>query len=1044
MGLPRFVRQAALVDRNRAGAVRPAPPGGTVIPFLRRRRFRRHPPYPVRKYLLLLLIGLVLSFATWEAQTSRLQSWFFARWSATLNYTVNAGPSPQMAFPVSGPFDQQRGYTRIPVFRDSLEARGYRITEQARQSPALARLIRSGIAPPFHEQPVAGLAIHDADGIALFDPTTDHQVFRRFEDIPPLLVQTLLFIENRSIGNGAGPQKNPAVDWSRSAKALALYAGRKTGLNLPIEGGSTLATQLEKYRHSPEGRTSSAGDKLRQMLSASLQAYHSGSDTREVREQIILDYLNTMPLAAVPGVGEVHGLGDGLRDWFAMNLSEVRAALEQPEPTPEKARAYRHALALIYAVHSPTLYLVHERRALEPRIDAYTDLLRSAGVIDAQLLALIHHAQLEFAELRPVDDSPPFVERKAVNAMRLELAELLTVPSLYDLDRLQVQVNSTIDGALQDDVTRLLRRLASPEFVSANGLREPRMLARGDPRQVTYSFLLLESRPEGNFVRVHADTDDAPFDVNEGMKLELGSTAKLRTLAHYLDVMAQLYDELSPVDTAALERREAQARDALTRWAALTLRSNPGLDLKIFLSKALERQYSASPAEVFFTGGGIHRFRNFEPRDNTQVMSVREAVIHSTNLVFIRLMRDLVLFHEARLPYDSRAVLEQTDNPTRKQLLERIADDEARQVLARVYRRYKGLSQPAILAQLLNKNTHSDRYLAMVFYAWRLGGAPPHAGIDARAAGPAVDPEALAAWLKENTGQATPAQIQRLERAYGNPRLTIADFGYLLNRNPLELWGAGELVHNPQTSRNELLTRTIPARHMASEWLFKTRNRKAQDLRLRIRIERDAFARMTPSWRKLGFPFDELVPSYATAIGSSADRPLALAELMGIIVNDGLRRPTIDIRRVGFGMGTPYHTVLEQTSRTGEQVMRTPIARALRAVLAEVVERGTARRVNHAFADDNGVPILIGGKTGTGDNRIETFARGGRLLSSHVVSRTAGFVFYVGNRWFGVITASVSAPQAHGYTFTSSLPLAVLKLLAPTLDSAIRRECQCQ
>lgn len=262
------------------------------------------------------------------------------------------------------------------------------------------------------------------------------------------------------------------------------------------------------------------------------------------------------------------------------------------------------------------------------------------------------------------------------------------------------------------------------------------------------------------------------------------------------------------------------------------------------------------------------------------------------------------------------------------------------------------------------------------------------------------------------------------------------------NKNPLELWGSGELARNPQMSWHELLVRSPRAR--ASEWLFKRRNRKAQDLRLRIRIERDAFARMTPYWRKLGFPFDELVPSYATAIGSSADRPLALAELMGIIVNDGLRRPTTDIRRLSFGMGTPNYTVFEQTPRAGERVMRTPIARVLRAVLAEVVERGTARRVNHAFADNNGAPIRIGGKTGTGDNRIETFARGGRLLSSHVASRTAGFVFYVGDRWFGVITASVSARQAQDYTFTSSLPLAVLKLLAPTLDSTIRRDCQCQ
>jgi membrane peptidoglycan carboxypeptidase len=191
---------------------------------------------------------------------------------------------------------------------------------------------------------------------------------------------------------------------------------------------------------------------------------------------------------------------------------------------------------------------------------------------------------------------------------------------------------------------------------------------------VTYSFLLLESRPEGNVVRVHADAGDAPFDVNEGMKLELGSTAKLRTLAHYLEVMAQLHDELSPLDTVALERRAVQGRDALTRWAALALGADPGLDLETFLSKALERQYSVSPAEMFFTGGGIHRFRNFEPQDNCRVMSVREAVIHSTNLVFIRLMRDLVHFHEARLPYDSRAVLEQSDDPTRMQLLEQSAD----------------------------------------------------------------------------------------------------------------------------------------------------------------------------------------------------------------------------------------------------------------------------------------------------------------------------------------------------------------------------------
>jgi hypothetical protein len=233
-----------------------------------------------------------------------------------------------------------------------------------------------------------------------------------------------------------------------------------------------------------------------------------------------------------------------------------------------------------------------------------------------------------------------------------------------------------------------------------------------------------------------------------------------------------------------------------------------------------------------------------------------------------------------------------------------------------------------------------------------------------------------------------------------------------------------------------LVARSVEARHIASQWLFKTRNRKAQDVRLRIQIERDAFARMTPYWHELGYAFDELVPSYATAIGSSADKPRALAELMGIIVNDGVRRPTVALRRVGFAMGTPHHTVLKASRSEETRVMHAPVARLLREVLAEVVERGTARRVSRAFINAQGSAIRVGGKTGSGDNRVESFSRRGQIVSSRVASRTAGFVFYVGDRWFGVITASVSGPHAAQYSFTSALPLAILKLLGPTLSEA--------
>jgi membrane peptidoglycan carboxypeptidase len=161
---------------------------------------------------------------------------------------------------------------------------------------------------------------------------------------------------------------------------------------------------------------------------------------------------------------------------------------------------------------------------------------------------------------------------------------------------------------------------------------------------------------------------------------------------------------------------------------------------------------------------------------------------------------------------------------------------------------------------------------------------------------------------------------------------------------------------------------------------------------------------------------------------------------MGIIANDGRRRSTIDIRRLSFAPNTPYETVLEPSAKADVQVMRTTVARLLRKVLAEVVEKGTARRLNSAFRDVDGSAIPIGGKTGSGDNRFETFSRDGMLRSARAVSRTAGFAFYLADRWFGAITASVSGPQSEGYTFTSSLPLAVLKLLAPTLSAAVHDE----
>ena len=101
--------------------------------------------------------------------------------------------------------------------------------------------------------------------------------------------------------------------------------------------------------------------------------------------------------------------------------------------------------------------------------------------------------------------------------------------------------------------------------------------------------------------------------------------------------------------------------------------------------------------------------------------------------------------------------------------------------------------------------------------------------------------------------------------------------------------------------------------------------------------------------------------------------------------------------------------------------------------MAGVVESGTARRLNGVFRLSDGKVITVGGKTGSGDNRIETFNRWGDVTSSRATNRTAAFVFYIGNRYFGVITAYVQGREAENYRFTSALPVTILKLLAPAI-----------
>ena len=62
------------------------------------------------------------------------------------------------------------------------------------------------------------------------------------------------------------------------------------------------------------------------------------------------------------------------------------------------------------------------------------------------------------------------------------------------------------------------------------------------------------------------------------------------------------------------------------------------------------------------------------------------------------------------------------------------------------------------------------------------------------------------------------------------------------------------------------------------------------------------------------------------------------------------------------------------------------------------------------------------------------------IVGDRVVNRTATFVFLLGDRFYGTVTAFVQGERAAGYTFTSALAVQILKDLAPQLMPLVESE----
>jgi membrane peptidoglycan carboxypeptidase len=970
--------------------------------------------------LALVLTGLFVV----EGRTSYFQARLFSKEAAHLTYHLAPGASDSVFYPEGGPMDVRRGYALIPEAVAKLEQQGYRVTSQARMSARHLELCRRGIYPIYHEKSKAGLLLYDASEDTLYAAAFPQRYYRNYDSIPRLVRESLLFIENRELLNVDRRYRNPAVEWDRLGKATLDFMTGLLDPHHPQPGGSTLATQIEKFSHSPGGRTSSAREKLRQMISASLRAYLDGPDTRAARKDIVLEYVNQVPLAAVPGYGEVIGLGDALWAWYGADFDRVNRLLEDPDQLegPELAAAglaMKQALSLFVAQRRPSESLTGEREKLVADTDRYLRLLGTAGILSPKVRDAALAQRLSFRSPASTPIPTSFVDRKAANAIRTRLLNLLDLKQLYALDRIDLIAKTTLDGDSQAGVAHIVRDLTDPQVAGALGLYGEHLLAP-DRRDVIYSFTLYEVMSTENVLRVQVDNWNQPLDINEGTKLDLGSTAKLRTLIYYLEIIAKLHAAYAGQSSSQLRHRMDPEASVLRNWALDYLSSASDTSLAAMLEAAMQRQYSSSTGEVFFTGGGQHTFVNLDKSDDNRSFTVEGAFRESINLVFIRLMRDVVRFTREELPGFDPAMLKDLHHPARRAYLERFAEKEGKEYLAKFYPKYQGKNGLELLRVAGDAAGRDKRRLAVVF----------------RSVKPSAPPEDLERYLIDRLGttqKLKPGEARTLYDTYGPDKFDMHDRGYIAHLHPLELWLVTYLEAHPGASWSEVVDKSKVARVDAYKWLFTSKSRDKQNTRIQIMLEDDAFRVIHQAWRQLGYPFDSLVPSYATSIGSSGDRPAALADLMGILVRDGVRVPSGRLGQLDFARGTPFETVLDPERVAGQRVLPVEIAHTVKRALEDVVQNGTARRVRGAFVLADGTPLQIGGKTGTGDHRFDTFDRRGLLIESRVVNRAGTFVFFIGDRYFGTVTAYVPGPRAADYHFTSALTVQILAKLAPEL-----------
>jgi membrane peptidoglycan carboxypeptidase len=296
----------------------------------------------------------------------------------------------------------------------------------------------------------------------------------------------------------------------------------------------------------------------------------------------------------------VNGIGDGMWVWYGRDFA--RSTALKGRSTRRAALVYKEALSLMIAQRRPAYYLGAGDKDLETLTNSHLRVLAQAGVITPQL---------RDAALASVNCSRPRFRRRAAARQHLRVAQGLQRVRNHLASLLGDRACTTSTASTCRRVARSTRRRSRPsracascatEAAKAAGLTGKGMLGNGDPAKVVYSFTLMERGDKVNYLRVQTDNYDQPLDINEGAKLDLGSTAKLRTLVTYLDIVDQLHQRYGRwtrrANCAKATHRSEGPLSAVGDRILPGAAGNADRGLTPMLNAAMERKYSAIRAKA--------------------------------------------------------------------------------------------------------------------------------------------------------------------------------------------------------------------------------------------------------------------------------------------------------------------------------------------------------------------------------------------------------------------------------------------------------------